>query len=300
LVTRILENYLRMPSLTCHSEVVQVAITGANGFLGRHVSARLREHTIRAVSTRNGVRAQDFAGCDAVIHLAGEPVAQRWTTAARERIRSSRVEGTRDVVAALRSNPPKVLISASAIGYYGSRGDEVLTEPSAPASDFLGQLAVEWEREARAAEQLGVRVVSPRISVVLGRDGGALQKMLTPFRLGVGGRIGSGKQWMSWIHVDDLVELIAFAIQNDIRGPLNACSPNPVTNATFTRELARALHRPAIFPVPKIALKLVFGEMSQVIYSSQRVMPEATVRTGFEFRFPEIGAAFDDLFGHAR
>jgi uncharacterized protein (TIGR01777 family) len=274
---------------------MNIAITGGSGFLGRYIATRLREHTIRAISTRSGVTARDFAGCDAVIHLAGEPVSQRWTARVRERIKTSRVEGTRALVDAFRTNPPKVLISASAIGYYGSRGGEILTESSTPSGDFLGDVSVEWEREAYAARQFGVRVITPRISVVLGRDGGALAKMLPPFRLGVGGRIGTGAQWMSWIHIDDLANLFAFALENNVSGPMNASSPNPVTNVQFTRELARALHRPAIFPVPILALKMLFGEMAEVIVASARVLPEAALHAGFQFRFPELGAALDDL-----
>ena len=239
--------------------------------------------------------AKDFAGCDAVIHLAGEPVAQRWTPQVRERIRTSRVEGTRAVVEALRENPPKVLISASAMGYYGSRGDEVLLETSAPGDDFLARVGMEWERGAFAAERFGVRVVAPRISMVLGRDGGALAKMLTPFRLGIGGRLGSGEQWVSWIHIADLTEMVAFALEHEVRGPINAAAPNPVTNAQFTRELARALHRPAIFPAPRFALKALFGEMAEVVLASQRVAPDAAVRAGFSFRFPDLAAALKDL-----
>lgn len=279
---------------------MNIAITGGSGFLGRHIATRLREHTIRAISTRSGIMARDFAGCDAVIHLAGEPVSQRWTARVRERIKTSRVEGTRAVVDALRANPPKVLISASAIGYYGSRGGEILTESSTSSGDFLGDVSVEWEREAYAARQFGVRVITPRISVVLGRDGGALARMLPPFRLGVGGRIGTGAQWMSWIHIDDLANLIAFALENKVSGPMNASSPNPVTNVQFTRELARALHRPAIFPIPILALKMLFGEMAEVIVASARVLPEAALRAGFQFRFPELGAALDDLLGTPR
>jgi uncharacterized protein (TIGR01777 family) len=235
-----------------------------------------------------------------VIHLAGEPVAQRWTREARERIRASRVESTRTLVAALRPNPPKVLVSASAVGYYGSRGDEILTESAAPAGDFLGRLAVDWEREAQEAQKFDVRVVSLRIAVVLGRNGGALAQMLLPFRLGIGGRIGDGKQWMSWIHLDDLASLAGFALENaGLRGAINASSPNPVTNAEFTRELARALHRPAIVPVPRLALKLLFGEMAEIIFSSQRVVPEAALKAGFAFRFPGIREALEKEFSAA-
>ncbi|HUA87450.1 MAG TPA: TIGR01777 family oxidoreductase [Bryobacteraceae bacterium] len=279
---------------------MNIAITGASGFLGRHVAERLRQHSIRAVSTRTGVSARDFAGCDAVIHLAGEPVAQRWTPQVRERIRTSRVDGTRAVVEAMRRDPPKVLLSASAIGYYGSRGDEILNESAKPGDDFLARTCLAWEREAFAAEQFGVRVAALRISLALGRDGGALQKMLLPFRLGAGGRLGAGTQWMSWIHVDDLAEMFAFALENDVRGVWNAASPNPVTNAGFTRELGGALHRPAILPVPAFALKILFGEMAGVILGSQRAVPEAALHAGFSFRFADLSAALRDLVGFNR
>ncbi|HTS74661.1 MAG TPA: TIGR01777 family oxidoreductase [Bryobacteraceae bacterium] len=272
---------------------MRVAITGVSGFIGRHLSAALRDsgYEIRSVSTRDGIRASDFDACDAVVHLAGEPVAQRWTRDVCERIRSSRVEGTRAVVAAAAG--AQVLVSASAIGYYGSRGDELLTESSAPGSDFLSRVAVEWEHEA---DRFPGRVVKLRISMVLGRGGGALQKMLPPFRLGIGGRIGDGSQWTSWIHIADLVSLIVFALENPkVSGAINASSPEPVTNAEFTRALARALHRPAIFPVPEFALKLLFGEMSAIVLASQRVIPQAARDAGFAFRFPEISTALREL-----
>ena len=278
---------------------MKVAITGASGFIGRAVSERLRGsgHSVIPVSLRATLNPEVFAGCQAVVHLAGEPVAQRWTAAARQRILNSRVEGTRSLVAALRHQPPAVLVSASAIGYYGSRGDEILTESSPAGSGFLAQVALGWEQEAGAAETSGVRVVTPRIGVVLGRGGGALAQMTTPFRLGVGGRLGSGQQWMSWIALDDLVSLVEFAVTNTaLRGPVNAVAPNPVTNAGFTRELAAALRRPAIFPVPELALKLLFGDMSQVLLGSQRVLPEAAMRAGFRFRFTEAGEALRQIF----
>ena len=278
---------------------MKVAITGASGFIGRAVSERLRGsgHRVIPVSLRATLNPEVFAGCQAVVHLAGEPVAQRWTAAARQRILNSRVEGTRSLVAALRHQPPAVLVSASAIGYYGSRGDEILTESSPAGSGFLAQVALGWEQEAGAAETSGVRVVTPRIGVVLGRGGGALAQMTTPFRLGVGGRLGSGQQWMSWIALDDLVSLVEFAVTNTaLRGPVNAVAPNPVTNAGFTRELAAALRRPAIFPVPELALKLLFGDMSQVLLGSQRVLPEAAMRAGFRFRFTEAGEALRQIF----
>src|SRR6266404_5932362 len=195
---------------------MNVAITGASGFIGRSASEHLRRagHTVRAVSTRTPPRPEDLRGCDAVVHLAGESVAQRWTPAVRERIRNSRVDGTRALVAALRPEPPKVLVSASAIGYYGSRGNEILKEDSPPGSDFLANLAYEWEREAQEVEKFGVRVVRLRIALVLGKGGGALERMIVTFRLGVGGRIGDGKKWMYWIHLNDLTSLVGFVLEN--------------------------------------------------------------------------------------
>jgi uncharacterized protein (TIGR01777 family) len=273
-----------------------VAVTGASGFIGRRLTERLRAdgHTVREISLRSGPPIVPV--CHAVVHLAGEPVAQRWTRVARERILNSRVEGTKSLVQALSEHPPPVLVSASAIGYYGSRGDEILTETSKPGADFLAQVVIGWEREARSAEQFGVRVVPLRFGVVLGRGGGALKKMLLPFRLGLGGRLGSGSQWTSWIHLDDLISLIAFAIESpQCKGAINAVAPHPVTNAEFTHDLARALHRPAIFPVPEFALKLLFGEMAGMILGSQRVVPEAALQAAFEFRFPLLGPALRQI-----
>ncbi len=231
-----------------------------------------------------------------MIHLAGEPVAQRWSASAKKRILDSRVEGTRALVAAMREHPPNVLISASGIGYYGSCGDRILTEQSPPASqkppDFLGQVAAAWEHEALEAEKLGVRVARLRIGTVMGAGGGALGKMLLPFRMGLGGSLGAGTQWMSWIHLDDLCSLILFALgESTLRGVFNATSPHPVTNAEFTRALGHAAHRPAVIPVPAFALRLLFGEMSEMLLGSQRAVPEAALRAGFEFHYPEIGAA---------
>jgi uncharacterized protein len=284
---------------------MNVAITGASGFIGRAVAENLRGsgHIVRAVSLRGGLPPGALAGINAVVHLAGEPVAQRWTAAARERIMSSRVKGTRTLVAAMRDQPPQVLISASAVGYYGSRGDEILTESAPPADDFLGRVAAAWEEEAQAAEPLGIRVARLRIGVVLGPNGGALARMLPPFRLGVGGRLGSGRQWMSWIHIQDLVALIALLMrESTVRGAFNATSPFPVTNREFTRALAEAVHRPAILPVPAFALKWMLGEMSQVLLASQRAIPDAAQRAGFVFQHPDIFAALVSVIEstHAR
>lgn len=271
---------------------MKVAVTGASGFIGHRLMEKLGSEA-RAVSLRGNLDGVD--GADAVVHLAGEPVSQRWTKEAREKIRSSRLEGTRRLVDAMRAHPPQVLVSASAVGYYGSRGDELLTESSAPADDFLGRICQEWEDEARKAEEFGVRVVCLRNGVVLGHGGG-LEKMLPPFKLGAGGKIGDGKQWMAWIHIDDTVGLIEFAISSaKLSGAVNATAPNPATNAEFTRELARAVHRPAIFPVPKFALHLLYGDMAEIVYASQRVIPEAALRAGYEFRFAQLEGALLDL-----
>jgi uncharacterized protein (TIGR01777 family) len=297
---------------------MNITVTGATGFIGARLVQNLLEagHGVHALGRRRpaGLPAtvrfsewrsteaepppESIATADAIINLAGEPVAQRWNPDVKQRIRSSRVDGTRILVTALskQSHPPQVLICASAIGYYGSRGDEVLTETSAPGRDFLAQAVIDWEQAARQAEAFGIRVVSLRFGVVLGKDGGALAKMLPPFRLGLGGRLASGQQWMSWIHVDDVVGLIRFNLENSAaRGPMNATSPRPVTNAEFTQELAAALHRPAILPVPRFALNLFFGEMAEVILGSQRVIPQAAQSAGFQFQYPELRPALARL-----
>jgi len=277
---------------------MNVAITGATGFIGRAVAEHLRSsgHIVRAISLRGSLAPDALAGANAVINLAGEPVAQRWTASARDKILRSRVEGTQALVAAMRAQPPQVLISASAVGYYGSRGDDILIESAPPAQDFLGRVAVAWEDAALAAEPLGVRVARIRIGMVLGKGGGALAKMLLPFRLGVGGRLGSGKQWMSWIHIDDLMELIAFLMkESTVRGVFNATSPFPVPNREFTQALAEAVHRPAIIPVPVFGLKLALGEMAEVVLASQRAIPDAAQRAGFVFQHPDIFTALAQI-----
>lgn len=276
---------------------MNVAVTGSTGFLGRQVIAALATAGHRPHPLPRNPSPEKLNCADAVIHLAGEPVAQRWTPEAKQRIYASRVEGTRDLVNAISKSVhrPRVLICASAIGIYGSRGDEILKEDSRPAEDFLARVVVDWEQAALSAEALGIRVVNLRFGMVLG-NGGALAKMLPPFKLGIGGRLGSGKQWTSWIHIDDAVNLILFALENgQVRGALNATAPDPVTNAQFTRELARVLHRPAIFPVPPLALRLMFGEMAGVVLASQRVLPAAAQAAGFEFRYSDLPPALANL-----
>jgi uncharacterized protein (TIGR01777 family) len=236
-------------------------------------------------------------GVDAVLHLAGEPVAQRWTAAAKQRIYDSRVVGTRHLVAALASCSPRppVLVCASAIGYYGSRGDEILSENSGPGTGFLADLCVAWEQEGAKAEALGVRVTRIRIGLVLDAGGGALKPMLAPFRAGLGGPLGGGRQWTSWIHIADLAEMFRFALEGPAPPVVNGVAPGAVTNAEFTRSLAAALHRPAFIPAPKLALRMLFGEMAELLLASQRVAPAAAEAAGFQFQHPELKGALADL-----
>lgn len=292
-------------------------ITGASGFVGRKLVHRLLSdgHSVDYLGRKRSATLDSRAAfhcwepgepppmnsvpsVDAIVNLAGEPVAQRWTRDVKQRIYKSRVEGTRKLVSAMGElrHKPAVLVTASAVGYYGDRGDEVLTENSVPGEGFLAKVCVDWEREATRASEFGVRVVCIRIGIVLGRDGGALQQMLTPFKLGIGGRLGNGRQWMPWIHVDDLIKLFMHAAETPtIERPLNGSSPEPVTNAEFTRHVAHALHRPAIFPVPKFALKIAVGELADNLFASLRVMPEATRESGFEFTYTKLGAALQEL-----
>jgi uncharacterized protein len=276
---------------------MNVAVSGATGFLGSRVMTELARSGHSPHPLARNPSPETLNSADVIIHLAGEPVAQRWTPEAKQRIYASRVEGTRSLVNAISQNAhrPEVLVCASAIGIYGSRGDEILKEDSRPATDFLARVVIDWEKAAQSAETLGIRVVNLRFGMVLG-PGGALAKMLPPFKLGIGGRLGSGKQWTSWIHIDDAVNLILFVLENgQIRGAINATAPHPVTNAQFTRELARVLHRPAIFPVPPFALRLMFGEMAEVVLASQRVLPAAAQAAGFEFRYSDLAPALANL-----
>jgi hypothetical protein len=284
---------------------MNITVTGATGFIGRYLVKALAGdgHQVRALSRAawdifaGAPPAESLKGADAIVHLAGAPVAQRWTRRARQEIRDGRVKGTHHLVTALSTLPqrPEVLVCASAIGIYGDRGDEVLTEASPVASGFLADVCRDWEREADLADSLGVRVVKLRFGIALGRKGGALEKMLPPFRAFVGGKLGPGSQWMSWIHIADIVGLIRFALDHPISGVVNATAPNPVRNYDFTRTLGSALHRPAIFPVPAVVLRVLFGQMANVLLASQRVLPKAAETAGYRFAFPELGPALRDL-----
>jgi len=289
-------------------------ITGGTGFIGRHLINRLGSPVVlgrdpdRIKKVLKNVEARKwnpageidpavFAGVDTVYHLAGEPVSDgRWDSEKKARIMGSRVDGTRSLVSSLaRLEPeqrPSTLICSSAIGYYGSRGEEMLTESSLPGSDFLATVCRRWEEEAMKAVELGVRVVTIRIGVVLGKDGGALAKMLTPFKLGLGGRLGNGRQYMSWIHIDDLIGIMLHAAQNpEVHGPINGVTPNPVTNREFTAALASALHRPAILPVPGCVLRAALGEFATVLLGSQRIRPDKAIQTGYKFIYPLLQGA---------
>jgi uncharacterized protein (TIGR01777 family) len=247
------------------------------------------------------VSAADVSGFDAVIHLAGESVVGRWTEAKRKAIRDSRVEGTRNLAAALAKTDakPGVLVCASAIGFYGNRGDELLREESPGGQGFLPAVCREWEEASRIAAKAGIRTANIRIGMVLSSKGGALTNMLTPFKLGLGGRLGSGKQWMSWIHVDDIVGAIHHALNTEsLSGAVNLVAPNPVRNAEFTKTLASVLGRPAWFPVPGFALRAAFGGMAnELLLASQHVEPAKLAASGYSFRFRELRAALENLVG---
>jgi uncharacterized protein (TIGR01777 family) len=251
---------------------------------------------------RYSIALARIEGFDAVVHLAGESIAEgRWTDEKKKRIRESRVKGTRllgDALANL-TKPPKVMISASAIGYYGDRGDEVLTESSAPGKGFLSDVCLEWEKATALATEKGIRVVNTRFGIILDQNGGALAKMLPPFRMGIGGRIGSGKQWMSWIALDDVVGGIKFALANEaVSGPVNFVAPNPVTNSEFTKTLGKALSRPTIFPIPAFGVRLVFGEMADaLLLSSQRVEPSRLQEIGYQFQYQHLDRALNHVLG---
>ena len=298
---------------------MRALVTGATGFVGRRLIARLDRpvvlsrdaarakktlapHEIQAFTwdPQKPAPAEAFDGVDTVIHLAGEGVAdRRWTAAHKARIRDSRIDGTRNLVATLRAlgRGPQVLVSASAVGIYGSRGSEQLDENSSHAGDFLAEVCIGWEREAREAEALGIRVVPIRVGLVLGEKGGALAKMLTPFYLGLGAPLGNGEQYMPWIHIDDLVGIFLHAAKHEtVTTTLNGTAPNPVTNREFTTTLGRVLGRPTFMPpVPGALLRLGLGELSTLLLGSQRVYPVATKQSGYVFQYPELEPALRQI-----
>jgi uncharacterized protein (TIGR01777 family) len=251
---------------------------------------------------QTGAWMDAVAGCDGVIHLAGENIFnKRWNAAFKQLLVDSRIKSTANVVqaigrAAAQGKGPKVLVNASAIGWYGVHGDEELTEDSPPADDFFGKLCADWEKEAREGEKHGARVALVRVGIVLDKEGGALAKLLTPFKLCVGGPVGRGRQYMSWIHHADMVNLFLFALDNpSASGPLNGVAPNPVTNKEFSKALGRALHRPAFFPTPPIMLRLALGGVAQIVTTGQRVLPRRVLALGFQYRFPTLDAALADI-----
>ncbi len=296
-------------------EAMHIAVSGSSGLVGSALVSSLTAggHRVTRLVRRSpggndvlwdpaeGIRdLPKLAGVDGVVHLAGENIAAgRWTEARKAEIRRSRVEGTRRLCESLAKlgARPKVLVSASAIGFYGDRGVEILTEDSAPGSDFLAGVCREWEAATELASRAGIRVVHLRFGMILSPAGGALKKMLLPFKMGAGGRIGSGAQFMSWIAIDDAVGVIQHALSTEsIRGPVNAVAPAPVTNAEFTRTLARVLSRPAIVPMPAFAARLAFGELADaLLLSSQRVMPSRLKESGYRFRYPELEGALRHL-----
>ncbi len=301
----------------------RIVVTGATGFIGHALVDALADAGAEVIAlSRNAVAAQAalprltdavtwqateelvppeaLAGAFGVVNLIGESVASGpWTDGRRERIRDSRVVSTENLVSAMRAmpSPPKVLVSASAVGYYGDRGDVPLAEDVPPASDFLAELCREWENEAAAASEFGVRVTTLRIGLVIGPDGGTLSAMLTPFRLGLGGRLGSGRQWWSWIHRSDLARLIRFALTTEVRGAMNATSPEPVRQDEFARTLARVLGRPALVSVPAFALRVVLGGLATELLSSKRVVPQKALGAGFHFEHPDLEGALRDALG---
>ena len=288
---------------------MKITVTGASGLIGSKLVDRLRARgdevttLSRNPSSPGAVRWQPeqepapkaaLDGADAVVHLAGENVAQRWSDDAKRRIRGSRELGTRNLVAGIEAADPRprVLVSSSAVGYYGPHGDEVLDERTPAGAGFLADVCVAWEREAQRAAELGLRVATIRTGVVLDKTGGALAKMLPFFKLGVGGPVAGGHQYMPWIHVDDVVGLYLAAVDDDAYdGPVNATAPSPVTNATFSKALGRALHRPAFAPVPGLAVHVLYGEMAEIVTKGQRVLPRKAQEQGYAFAHPDLDEA---------
>lgn len=292
---------------------MKILVTGATGLIGTKLVPALETngHEVFRVSRGNpdsdhdiqwdpysgftGSEAEKLEGVDAVVHLAGENIAEYWTDEKRKKIRKSRVEGTRTLVKALSGleSPPKVFVSASAVGYYGSRGDEEVDEDSKAGEGFLPDICIDWEAESNKAADFGARVVIPRFGIVLSKNGGALGKMLTPFSFGLGGTVGDGEQWMSWIALEDLVRLLIFLINNDrIGGAVNATAPNPARNRDFTNTLGKVLNRPTLIPVPEFGIKMLFGEMGErMLVEGVKALPKRVLEAGFKFEYPELEGA---------
>ncbi len=300
---------------------MNILITGGTGFVGTHLSRAClddghdvailgtrpspkdlehpRLRLVAADATRPGDWQANVPWADIIFNLAGRTIFQRWTQKHKQQIYDSRILTTRNVVDALPQATTSVLVSTSAVGYYGTCGDAELSEESPPGNDFLATLARDWEAEAKAGEAKGARVVLVRLGIVLGRDGGALAKMIPAFRSFVGGPLGSGRQWFPWIHIQDLLGALKFlAAPSDLKGPFNLCAPHPVTNAEMAAALGKALGRPAKIAVPAFMLRMVMGELGDVFLSSQRVRPARLLAAGFEFGFPQIDKALADLMGH--
>jgi uncharacterized protein (TIGR01777 family) len=294
----------------------RIIVTGATGLVGARLVDTVKESGARVIrgvrrpardagefywnADAGEVESGKLEGADAVVHLAGENIAgRRWTAAFKQKVLDSRVKGTRLIAEAIAhaASKPRTFISASAIGYYGDRGDELLTESSSSGNDFLADVCRQWEAAAEPARRAGVRVVNARIGVVLSREGGALGKMLTPFKFGAGGVIGSGRQYISWIAIDDLANALAFILANQsITGPVNLVAPNPATNAEFTVALGRVLKRPTVLPMPAALARLLFGEMADAtVLSSTRVAPDVLTRAGFRFQYPALEPALRHL-----
>lgn len=294
-------------------DIPKAAIVGASGFIGSGLVSLFSDEgwTVIGVSRRprpasgaisawTTLDQLDVAKMDAIVNLSGEPVDQRWTESTKRKFHASRVGITNQLVSAIEACPvgdrPDVLVNASAVGFYGDRGDEVLEEHAPHGSGYLAELCVEWERAAMKASELGVRVVMPRIGIVLGRDGAAFKKLLMVFRLGIGGRLGSGRQWMPWVHVKDIRSSILHMVMHEsFSGPFNATAPHPETNREFTAKFAKALHRPAIFPVPGFALKLGLGGFGGALLAGQRTQTTALEAAGYRFHFPRLEDALRDL-----
>jgi uncharacterized protein (TIGR01777 family) len=294
---------------------MRIAVTGATGLIGTRLVAALRERgdEVTTLSRRPGpdtvewdplagpAPAEALEGRDAVVHLAGENIAQRWTSAAKERIRSSREVGTRNLVAGMREAAPRprVLVSASGSDYYALRGEDRVDESAPPGDGFLARVCIAWEREAASTAELGVRVTHLRTGPVLDRSGGALAKMLLPFRLGIGGPVAGGKQYFCWIHAEDVVGIYLAALDGGEAGAgaVTACAPEPVTNADFSKALGRALHRPAVLPVPGFALRLLYGDMAEIVTDGVRMVPARALELGYRFRHPDLDEALASALG---